>query len=539
MMSRYVNEEGPPIDSRFDGGEPFPVSPDAAGISLDSALHDFGPAAIDDLIPRIRSLAHQLDAAHAHGHVHGALNPRTIFIDDEETSIIAGHEATAPYAAPEVLAGEAATPESDQFSLAAVTYEWLFDKRITGPADRPVEVRSMPGVERGALSRGFSRALSRELTARYPSCTAFCEALAAAVIPELPLLAAVEDDDDDDPVEPFAPESTARQTESAPSVPPIDVDDLREEPELSVRSEPQLDPDFEPVEPDPPLVVAPQVTARAEAAPVASWNPPPSSRDSGGPRFGALALIAATLVGSVFGFAAGYMARPRALQSEPPARITVREPSAPVSPSPAPAVAAPAAPETPARPTPSTPNSAPPSTPAPAAAPKTETRASGRLLVRSTPSGATVTVDGVARGVTPVALRDLEFGTRTIVVARRGYESETHRVAITSGRSSRSLDVRLSPEAAAKSPRPGTPASLGRPGVTTGGLMVESRPSGASVSINGRDRGKTPLTLSELPPGDYQVVMTLQGYRNFATTVRVVAGERARAAASLTAVEQE
>lgn len=69
--------------------------------------------------------------------------------------------------------------------------------------------------------------------------------------------------------------------------------------------------------------------------------------------------------------------------------------------------------------------------------------------------------------------------------------------------------------------------------------MVESRPSGASVSINGRDRGKTPLTLSELPPGDYQVVMTLQGYRNFATTVRVVAGERARAAASLTAVEQE
>ena len=50
MVSRYVNEEGPPIDSRFDGGEPFPVSPDAAGISLDTALHDFGPAAIDDLM---------------------------------------------------------------------------------------------------------------------------------------------------------------------------------------------------------------------------------------------------------------------------------------------------------------------------------------------------------------------------------------------------------------------------------------------------------------------------------------------------------
>jgi hypothetical protein len=34
-------------------------------------------------------------------------------------------------------------------------------------------------------------------------------------------------------------------------------------------------------------------------------------------------------------------------------------------------------------------------------------------------------------------------------------------------------------------------------------------------------------------------VMTMQGFRNFATNVRVVAGERVRAAASLTAQEQE
>jgi hypothetical protein len=159
--------------------------------------------------------------------------------------------------------------------------------------------------------------------------------------------------------------------------------------------------------------------------------------------------------------------------------------------------------------------------------------------VRSTPSGASVTVDGVAKGVTPVALRDLEMGTRNIVVARRGYIPETRKVVITSARPSRSLDVRLAAEAAAATPRPSTPATLGKPASTTGSLTVDSRPSGASVTIDGKPSGVTPLTLNDLPPGDYQITMAMPGYRSVATTVRVVAGERARAAASLTALEQQ
>jgi len=80
---------------------------------------------------------------------------------------------------------------------------------------------------------------------------------------------------------------------------------------------------------------------------------------------------------------------------------------------------------------------------------------------------------------------------------------------------------------------------MGKPAVTTGTLAVDSRPAGAAVTINGKASGSTPLTINDLPPGEYQILLTMPGYRNFATTVRVVAGERARAAASLTAVEQE
>jgi len=74
---------------------------------------------------------------------------------------------------------------------------------------------------------------------------------------------------------------------------------------------------------------------------------------------------------------------------------------------------------------------------------------------------------------------------------------------------------------------------------STGALAVESRPTGAAVVVNGKPSGTTPLTISDLAPGEYRVTMTMEGYRPFATTVRVVAGERARAAARLTELEQE
>lgn len=111
-------------------------------------------------------------------------------------------------------------------------------------------------------------------------------------------------------------------------------------------------------------------------------------------------------------------------------------------------------------------------------------------------------------------------------------------MVLTATRPSRSLDVRLAAEASA-APRPSTPATLGKPAIATGALTIDSRPSGAAVTINGKPGGNTPLTINDLPPGDYRILMAMPGYRNFATTVRVVAGERARAAASLTALEQQ
>jgi hypothetical protein len=265
---------------------------------------------------------------------------------------------------------------------------------------------------------------------------------------------------------------------------------------------------------------------------VASWQPSgPIERPA--QRFGGLALILATLVGAVFGFAAGYMARPRALQTAPPPVAAGADPTTPTQ-GPAGAQSNPAGAQSKpsAKGTERT-EAAPPKPSALVAAANV-----GSLLIRTNPSGARVEVDGQARGETPLALRGLELGTREISVSRSGFATERRRIALTQGRPSRSIDIRLSRAPAAR-PAPSTPASLGKPAAATGSLTVESRPTGATVTLDGKPIGVTPLTVGDLAPGDYHVTLSLPGHQIFATTVRVAAGERARAAARLSEQEQE
>ena len=522
-----MNEEGALNDSVFDDSGPFSDTPDGDAVSLDQALREFGPAAIDDLIPRLRALAADLDEAHAAGFVHGRLHPSKILITEDATYLMGRR----------VPASADLTREADQYALATTAYEWMFGRPITGPAERPVDVRSIPGVDRGALSQAFTQALSPHPSRRFASCNDFVDAIGGSMVPpSLPLMA----DGEDDPVGPFLPEEP---TPAVPITTPEPVPDLSFTPDEldDTAVEPEIDAIDRDVAGDTPFV-----EPGSQAVP--SWQPSRPAEPAG-ERFTGFALIFAAIVGMVFGFAAGYMARPRALQGT----ATVSgAPGASGASSASSAPTAPIASGSSSAPKPAT--KAPAKAPVAPVAPVAPAPKIGRLLVRSTPTGATVEVDGVARGVTPLALRDLDLGSRQVTVARRGYVQEERRVVLTKARPSRSLEVRLSAAAAAGSvaperapsppreggpaaPRPSTPASLGKPVVSTGSLAVESLPSGASVSVNGKPSGITPLTLNDLTPGDYRVTLSMPGYRDFATTVRVAAGERARAAARLT--EQE
>ncbi|HUF47991.1 MAG TPA: PEGA domain-containing protein [Vicinamibacterales bacterium] len=149
----------------------------------------------------------------------------------------------------------------------------------------------------------------------------------------------------------------------------------------------------------------------------------------------------------------------------------------------------------------------------------------GRLEVRSTPTGALVTVDGRIAGTTPLTIADLPIGSHVVQVARPGFVPVEERVDLTATTLARVVDVRLGRSAADGAPRP----------AGVGSLEVDSRPRGATVTVDGRRVGVTPLSVPDLPAGRHVVELGLEGYRSVRSEVLVRAGERARLALSLEA----
>jgi hypothetical protein len=145
-------------------------------------------------------------------------------------------------------------------------------------------------------------------------------------------------------------------------------------------------------------------------------------------------------------------------------------------------------------------------------------------------------VDDRRRGVTPLTLQNVDLGTRRVRIVRDGFAPEDRQITLTRSRPSRSIDVRLA--RAAPVPRPAPAGASGAPTARTGSLVIESRPTGATVVLNGRTVGSTPMTLDDLEPGSYTVQLQLPTFRPITTTVRVVAGARARAAASLVSAQE-
>jgi hypothetical protein len=68
----------------------------------------------------------------------------------------------------------------------------------------------------------------------------------------------------------------------------------------------------------------------------------------------------------------------------------------------------------------------------------------------------------------------------------------------------------------------------------TGTLVINSNPQGATVSVSGTEFGQTPMTIENVPEGDYQVQLTLTGYETCQQNVHVTAGQTTQVNATLT-----
>jgi hypothetical protein len=152
---------------------------------------------------------------------------------------------------------------------------------------------------------------------------------------------------------------------------------------------------------------------------------------------------------------------------------------------------------------------------------------SGRLLVRSTPAGAAVVLNGQKRGITPLTLGELAFGAHTIEISHPGHGTRQQRVTLSQRRPQRSVDVKLRPTAVPV-PAPATAVTN-----STGSLQVVSNPSGAQVFVDDSLIGTTPFVVSDIAAGSRRLRIELSGYKVWTKSVQIEPSARYRVSASL------
>src|SRR5262249_11074415 len=134
----------------------------------------------------------------------------------------------------------------------------------------------------------------------------------------------------------------------------------------------------------------------------------------------------------------------------------------------------------------------------PPGAPSPTATGNGRLAVHSSPSGATLTVEGKSHGNTPQTLRDLPLGTYTVQIARSGYGTKTEKVTLTAAKPSADVTITLTQGASKANATKPVPTATASSSAKTGALRVTTRPAGAKVTIDGKAAGITPLSSAGL-----------------------------------------
>jgi PEGA domain len=142
--------------------------------------------------------------------------------------------------------------------------------------------------------------------------------------------------------------------------------------------------------------------------------------------------------------------------------------------------------------------------------------ATGTVSVTTVPPGAQVLIDGQARGATPLTVT-VQPGAHTLEL-RGGSEPRTMPITVNAGQEIAQY------------------VELGKPVDTFGKLQVRSEPAGAQVVVDGTDRGKAPVLIDALTPGEHAVVLQSDA-TTVKQTVTVEAGQTASLVVPLAATE--
>ena len=233
-------------------------------------------------------------------------------------------------------------------------------------------------------------------------------------------------------------------------------------------------------------------------------------------------------------------------------------------------------------------------------APLTKIQTTGTLFIDSVPQGADIQVDNLWQGQTPQRIGNLVGGYHSVMLRLSGYQTLSQQVMITTGQDTRisptlvknppevktgSISVSCNPAGASvylnndfqgvvpeggyldipdltpgvytivlKDPQmedysASIPVIAGQitpvnvtlkapaiPSGVNGTLLVSSSPAGAQIFLNNQFVGITPVTLSAVAPGEYALILKMDGYSDYSNRVQIGAGLSTTAVINLTPV---
>ncbi len=198
----------PVFDSGETTGSLWYTMPYVEGMTLRDRMTRDGQLPIPFALKIAREIADALDYAHRHEVIHRDVKPENILLSEDHALLadlgiakaVASNETrltsmgmaigTPAYMSPEQVAGEPADGRSDLYALACVTYEMLTGepphlgrtaqaiamKRLT---DAPPSARRLRAAVTEEMDAALMRALAVSAADRFPTVTAFADALGA------------------------------------------------------------------------------------------------------------------------------------------------------------------------------------------------------------------------------------------------------------------------------------------------------------------------------------------------------------------------
>jgi len=122
------------------------------------------------------------------------------------------------------------------------------------------------------------------------------------------------------------------------------------------------------------------------------------------------------------------------------------------------------------------------------------------VSVQSNPMQADIIIDGVSIANTPAAVEVLQ-GERTIEVKKSGYKTWQSSLQVEAGINQTLPDIVLEK--------------------SDGKITINSIPAGATVNVNNRYRGQTPLKLVLAPGENYQIQLSKAGFEKLSRTINL------------------